>query len=679
MFENPATNQNNPEKEHNNEQCFYFEGFTFNVDTDELFAEQSQYTHKLEPQVSRLLSLLVQNQEQVLTKDFLQQELWPNTVVEQNSLYQVLAKLRKLLNDSSRTPKFIKTIPKKGYCFIAKVSTSCSRGKPIQPTTEKPWFTKNKVFISIIFIALLMGVLVYEFNKRSINQQIPPSYKLEDVSYQLGLEFDVSVHKTHDLMAYIKDLTRLNIANKQGDIIYEQTSQFRLAFPSWHPENKQLAYWRYREDQCELFIITPQGAKSYQAPSITCDIDSAPAIKPVWLNNDELLLTIKQAGNVNIYKYRLGTNSLTPIDLALSPGVSPIGVINAWHGKSYYLLNHHNENTSLVDFEGNEILNWKFPVWLFAFDTKTKRIISNDSSQGKKLIATSKDGKYVEVVASVKGIFTSLSIDDRGDIYTAIEHWQVNIRDNNESTLFSTSSIDYLTNSNALGETAFVSKRTGHYEVYLSKNNELKQLSNHNSQRFIKFLEWRPDFSMLLASRSGELSVYDKQSEVLQISSTSLQGVKSIGWIDNSTFYAFDGNTAIIYNLLGHVVAKYPVEGLGLFYRPEKQQWLLFRGNSIYTLNSLTDEETHLVTLSDSQVSTLKNVRIKQNKIYWQSTWSQEDKIWRLALDNENELVELVKVGHLIWHFDVTELGDIHVSKMESIEGDIKRLVLNPL
>ena len=679
MFENPALERNNPEQEGSSLQNFSFEGFIFNVEADELFAENTQKIYKLEPQVSRLLTLLVQNKDQVLTKAFLQQELWPNTVVEQNSLYQVLGKLRKLLNDSSRAPKYIKTIPKKGYCFIAEVSSSSSKSSPIKSNKVKSSIVVNKWSISyfpaVLFALLFLLLLGYGVTNWSSQKEIQSHYELEDVSYQLGLEFDVSVHKTYDLMAYIKDLTNLHITNKQGEIIYEQTSDVRLAFPSWHPDNKKLAYWRYRENQCELFVITPQGANSDQAPSLTCDIKSAPAMKPVWLNQEELMLTIKQAGDVKMYRYRLGSDSLTPVSLALDSGVYPAGVINAWYGKSYYLLNRNNQTTSLIDFAGNEVLKWDFPVWLFAYDVVTEKIISNDSSQGKKLIATSLNGDSVEIISSVKGIFTSLSIDKQGDIYTAIEHWQVNIRDNNESALFSTSSIDYLTNSNILGETAFVSKRTGYYEVYLSSDKKLKQLSKHKSEQFIKFLEWRPDLSMLLSSRAGELAIYDKQSEILEVNSTLPQDIKSIGWLDNGTFYAFDGNTVIIYDLLGQIIAKHKIKGLGLVYHQSQQSWLLFNHEGISTLSSLSDEPHHLTALNDNQISTLKNIRIKQNKLYWQSTWSQKDKIWRLVLDDNNKTVELVKEGQLIWHFDITEQGSINVSKMESIEGDIKRLV----
>ncbi len=660
-------------------EYYYFDGFAFDVEADELIVAQTQQRHKLEPQVSQLLTLLVQNQDQVLSKELLQQTLWPNTIVEQNSLYQVLAKLRKLLNDSSRSPKYIKTIPKKGYCFIAEVSTSLrdneSKQEALAVTPASSDLPKTNpirygfVYLVVFLLAVIFTALWFNSTEK---KSTTVSYQLEDVSYQLGLEFDVSVHKSHDLMAYVKDINNLYVTTKQGDVIYQKDSQFRIAFPAWHPERKLLAYWQYREQYCELFVITPQGAKSYQAPAIECDS----AVKPVWLNSEELALTLTQAGDSKIYRYRLAEDVISPMEIPLSSGELAVGVIKAWGEQYYYFVKDNEQLTRLLDQQGNTVLTWDFPVWLFAFDSKTQRLISNDHSLGKTLIATSLDGSTVEVVSSVEGIFTSLSIDNLGDIYTAIEHWQVNIRDEQGKALLSTSSIDYLANTNALGEIAFTSRRTGLYEVYLQTGNKLTKVSSHNSNTFIKFLEWRPDHSMLLSARGNKLSVYDKQGEILQFETSFNRTIKNIGWINNSEFFGFDGEQVQTYNLLGQLTSEANISGQALYYNHQQQTWLLFADNNINQLTSLAAEAKILSSLTDKQAAALQNVRLKQGQLYWQSSWSRQDKIWRLNLLQPSD-VELLKEGQLIWHFDVTEQGELLISKMEAIEGDIKRLVIN--
>jgi eukaryotic-like serine/threonine-protein kinase len=78
---------------------------------------------KLQEQPFRLLCLLLENQGQLVTRDTIRDYLWPqNTFVEFDaSLRVAVAKLREALRDDSENPRFIETIPKKGYRFLPAV------------------------------------------------------------------------------------------------------------------------------------------------------------------------------------------------------------------------------------------------------------------------------------------------------------------------------------------------------------------------------------------------------------------------------------------------------------------------------------------------------------------------------------------------------------------------------
>ncbi len=70
----------------------------------------------LEPRLMRLLCFLAANQEAVLNRDELVQELWPRVIVNENSLTRAVSELRKhLQSDDLSGSDFIKTIPKRGY------------------------------------------------------------------------------------------------------------------------------------------------------------------------------------------------------------------------------------------------------------------------------------------------------------------------------------------------------------------------------------------------------------------------------------------------------------------------------------------------------------------------------------------------------------------------------------
>jgi eukaryotic-like serine/threonine-protein kinase len=73
----------------------------------------------LPPKCFDLLCLLVNNRGRLLEKDRLMQEIWPETFVEEANLSNTVALLRKALGDSPAASRYIQTVPKLGYRFVA--------------------------------------------------------------------------------------------------------------------------------------------------------------------------------------------------------------------------------------------------------------------------------------------------------------------------------------------------------------------------------------------------------------------------------------------------------------------------------------------------------------------------------------------------------------------------------
>lgn len=75
---------------------------------------------KLEGQPFQILALLVERCGQLVTREELRQRLWPaGTVVDfEHSINAAVKRLREALNDSADTPRFIETLPRRGYRFI---------------------------------------------------------------------------------------------------------------------------------------------------------------------------------------------------------------------------------------------------------------------------------------------------------------------------------------------------------------------------------------------------------------------------------------------------------------------------------------------------------------------------------------------------------------------------------
>jgi TolB-like protein len=83
---------------------------------------------KLEGQPIQILALLMERRGQVVTRDELRRRVWPaGTVVDfEHSINAAVKRLREALNDSADTPRFIETLPRRGYRFI--YSADASRG-----------------------------------------------------------------------------------------------------------------------------------------------------------------------------------------------------------------------------------------------------------------------------------------------------------------------------------------------------------------------------------------------------------------------------------------------------------------------------------------------------------------------------------------------------------------------
>lgn len=67
------------------------------------------------------LLALVQNARNILEKDDLLRRVWPDAIVEDANLTQTIFMLRKALEDSVQEHRYIVTVPKRGYCFVADV------------------------------------------------------------------------------------------------------------------------------------------------------------------------------------------------------------------------------------------------------------------------------------------------------------------------------------------------------------------------------------------------------------------------------------------------------------------------------------------------------------------------------------------------------------------------------
>jgi TolB-like protein/DNA-binding winged helix-turn-helix (wHTH) protein len=124
---------------------------------------------RLQEQPFQILQILLEHQGKVVTREELRQRIWSSdTFVDFNQgLYNATKKLREALGDSAESPRFIETLSRRGYRFIAAVDSNGSAvhsGEPSKPET-RPEVTGSgrivRISIALGFgVAILLGTVL---------------------------------------------------------------------------------------------------------------------------------------------------------------------------------------------------------------------------------------------------------------------------------------------------------------------------------------------------------------------------------------------------------------------------------------------------------------------------------------------------------------------------------------
>lgn len=132
---------------------------------------------QLEPRLMRLLCLLADNADNVLTRDELITALWPRVVVNENSLTRAVSDLRRLLSPPNGSNiQFIQTVPKRGY-RLQVLPEACISGQPtfaaFNSADPKSVSNHSRSWIPAIAACLLLTLsVIYQgaLNQGALNQ-----------------------------------------------------------------------------------------------------------------------------------------------------------------------------------------------------------------------------------------------------------------------------------------------------------------------------------------------------------------------------------------------------------------------------------------------------------------------------------------------------------------------------
>ena len=127
-------------------RIYEFEEFRLEAKSQRLFRRETGELVPLTPKAVELLLFFVRQAGRILSKEELLDAVWKNSFVEESNLSQTIFVLRKTLGENTKNPRFILTVPNRGYRFIAPVNETGARDAILEESflsETKPSETQN--------------------------------------------------------------------------------------------------------------------------------------------------------------------------------------------------------------------------------------------------------------------------------------------------------------------------------------------------------------------------------------------------------------------------------------------------------------------------------------------------------------------------------------------------------
>lgn len=262
---------------------------------------------RLEPKLVALLMYLARHSQQVITRQQITETIWPSVVVGEESITQAIFSLRNALGDDAKRPKYIETIPKKGYRFLVDiVDTEQQQETPTTATTPRRHWSALGVLASLIVMGLIAVGLILRLTPQSdyeIGSVLP-------VTKMAGAECCMAIRGNK--MAFIN-----SVDTSSNDIYLQDLTtgiQERITEDKWHKspvswlDDNTLIYPRCSNTECQ--IVQQSLHKAPQVIYTSADYINQMALAP---NNPSVFVFNEQHDTSNFITYDLRSGKMAAL------------------------------------------------------------------------------------------------------------------------------------------------------------------------------------------------------------------------------------------------------------------------------------------------------------------------------------------------------------------------------
>ena len=249
---------------------------------------------KLQEQPLKVLQVLLENPGQIVSREDLRRKVWPaNTFVEfDQGLYSAMARLRDALKDSSDSPRFIETVARRGYRFIAPVTNA-----PSLPDTQTREHTDQaphmwgRLDVRRLITSLLAGlvggalllIMVFAFDiagaREWLRRSTLKSIQVERITDFVGVKESPAISPDSKTVAFVAPVNgrkqiwiRLLAGGSPLQLTHDDADH---EHPRWTPDSSSLIYFTPNPSPAEPGTVWELSALGGVARKVTFAMSGA--------------------------------------------------------------------------------------------------------------------------------------------------------------------------------------------------------------------------------------------------------------------------------------------------------------------------------------------------------------------------------------------------------------------
>ena len=263
--------------------CLRFGPFELDPRTGELHGNGVHVV--LSEQPLRLLLALLDRPGQLITRDELRQLLWPDdTFVDfDHGLNAAVRRVRDALGDSADRPRYVETLPRRGYRFVGEIEAGPPAGEPEDsadtrpattesapvasaPAVRQKWGRGSTAFLASGILIVIIAASWFAGFTRRVDQPATRARELTRQTFGQGLQTDVTWSPDGQRIAFASNQGGnfdIWVQRLGGEAIQITSSPADDTQPAWSPVGDEIVFHSER-DGGGLFIVSAAGGPARQ-------------------------------------------------------------------------------------------------------------------------------------------------------------------------------------------------------------------------------------------------------------------------------------------------------------------------------------------------------------------------------------------------------------------------------